>query len=143
MNESQVPRNHRLQEVGELPRDFPPVVGARDDSAGRVILTGALASRRHEEIVLETLVELTRYPRDILTVSAHLEDDLGIDSVKRAEILASLGRRLGVPIHPTSRDLLGAELPKTVGELVALVGRLQAHMAAQQADLGVDDGSER
>ena len=40
---------------------------------------------------------VTRYPIDILTADAQLEDELGIDSVKLAEIAAVVGRELNLP----------------------------------------------
>lgn len=46
--------------------------------------------------VLAIIAEVTRYPASILTLDASLEDDLGIDSVKQAEIFAVLARELGV-----------------------------------------------
>lgn len=44
--------------------------------------------------VLDIMAEVTRYPKEILTATANLEDDLGIDSVKRAEILTVVRQRL-------------------------------------------------
>jgi len=41
--------------------------------------------------------EVTRYPAEVLDPAADLEDDLGIDSVKRAEILAVFRDRFGLP----------------------------------------------
>ena len=40
---------------------------------------------------------VTRYPIDILTADAQLEDELGIDSVKLAEIAAVVGREFNLP----------------------------------------------
>jgi enoyl-[acyl-carrier protein] reductase III len=68
-----------------------------------------------ERIVVETLAEVTRYPRDILTSDAHLEDDLGIDSVKRGEILTVLRERLAL----TDVDAPVEMEIDTVGDIVA------------------------
>jgi NAD(P)-dependent dehydrogenase (short-subunit alcohol dehydrogenase family)/acyl carrier protein len=40
---------------------------------------------------------VTRYPLELLTADASLEDELGVDSVKRAEIAAVVGREFGLP----------------------------------------------
>lgn len=50
-----------------------------------------------QNIVVEVFAELTRYPVELLEPEANLEGDLGIDSVKRTEILASLQRRFDLP----------------------------------------------
>ena len=43
-----------------------------------------------ERRVLDVFIEVTRYPEEILDRHAHLEEELGIDSVKLGEILAVL-----------------------------------------------------
>jgi len=61
--------------------------------------SGARTPRRDEigETVLATIAEVTRYPRSVLRLEAELEDELGIESVKRAEILSVLSTRLALP----------------------------------------------
>ena len=46
--------------------------------------------------VTQVFAELTRYPLEILTSDADFEADLGIDSVKRVEILGRLQRHYGI-----------------------------------------------
>ena len=50
-----------------------------------------------EHEVQHIFAELTRYPIDVLEPTADLEDDLGIDSVKRGEILAVFRTRFDLP----------------------------------------------
>jgi NAD(P)-dependent dehydrogenase (short-subunit alcohol dehydrogenase family)/acyl carrier protein len=77
-------------------------------------------------LVVSTMAELTRYPAEILVPSAHLEEDLGIDSVKRAEIVTVLGQRLG--IEPGDDTFVrNVEVPRTVADLIALAERTVAH----------------
>ncbi len=48
--------------------------------------------------VLSTVAELTGYPAETLTLTMEMEADLGIDSIKRVEILSLLSRRVpGAP----------------------------------------------
>ena len=47
-----------------------------------------------EQTLLEVVAELTGYPIEMLAVDMDLEADLGIDSIKRLEILAALQTRL-------------------------------------------------
>lgn len=46
-----------------------------------------------KEILLQVFSEVTRYPRDILTLDADFEEELGIDSVKLSEVFAVLQQR--------------------------------------------------
>jgi enoyl-[acyl-carrier protein] reductase III len=84
--------------------------------------------------VVATIAEVTRYPRSILRPEAELEEELGIESVKRAEILAVLGTKLG--LAPPKDGTIGTL--KTVGDVVAAVealaaGRLPAPAVAPAA----------
>jgi acyl transferase domain-containing protein/NAD(P)-dependent dehydrogenase (short-subunit alcohol dehydrogenase family) len=46
-------------------------------------------------ILLEVVAEKTGYPADVLDLDMQLDADLGIDSIKRVEILSALQERLG------------------------------------------------
>lgn len=56
----------------------------------------AFAPDFYTQLVLSAAVTATRYPAALLTLDAQLEDDLGIDSVKLAEIVALVGKELGL-----------------------------------------------
>jgi NAD(P)-dependent dehydrogenase (short-subunit alcohol dehydrogenase family)/acyl carrier protein len=47
--------------------------------------------------VRSVFVRMTRYPDEVVAADADLEQDLGIDSVKRGEILAALRTEFGLP----------------------------------------------
>ncbi len=68
-----------------------------------------------ERTLLETVSELTGYPHEMLELSMDIESDLGIDSIKRVEILSSLEERL--PELPAiTPEMLGSL--KTLGQIV-------------------------
>ncbi|MCS6899174.1 MAG: SDR family oxidoreductase [Polyangiaceae bacterium] len=69
-----------------------------------------------KELLLKIVAEKTGYPADMLTMEMALEADLGIDSIKRVEILSALQER--VPGLPTvqARDMASL---KTLGQIVA------------------------
>jgi NAD(P)-dependent dehydrogenase (short-subunit alcohol dehydrogenase family)/acyl carrier protein len=69
------------------------------------------------EMIVSIIAEVTRYPRDILQPDAVLEEDLGIDSVKRAEILAVLRSRLDLP----ETDGTGIPPLRTIADVTAAV----------------------
>jgi len=88
-------------------REAPP------DSAG-----SPDAGAQIERLLLEILAEKTGYPLDTLEPSIDLEADLGVDSIKRVEILSTLqDRRPDLPA-PEPEDL--ARL-RTIGQIAAFV----------------------
>lgn len=54
--------------------------------------------------VIETIAQATRYPKDLLTADADLENDLGIDSVKQLEIVMGLEEEFSLPRQHEGRD---------------------------------------
>jgi len=60
-----------------------------------------------QKILLEVVALKTGYPADMLNLDMHLDTDLGIDSIKRVEILSSFQERLpqAPPVRP---DELGS-----------------------------------
>jgi len=73
-----------------------------------------------EELVSELrqiMADVTRYPMDILTPEADLEEELGIDSVKLGEILAVVRERY-------SLEKIDVEGLATIGDLAAALGGL-------------------
>lgn len=52
------------------------------------------ASASHENVVLEVVCEKTGYPRDMIELDMDIEADLGIDSIKRVEIVAAIEERI-------------------------------------------------
>ncbi|MDR1609047.1 MAG: SDR family NAD(P)-dependent oxidoreductase [Deltaproteobacteria bacterium] len=63
--------------------------------------------------IVEILAQETGYPQDSLTESMDLEDDLGLDSIKRVELLALLADRF-----PGAK--VAQSQPRTLGELASL-----------------------
>ena len=58
------------------------------------VATGEDVETRFSETLLAVVAELTGYPRDMLQLEMDLEADLGIDSIKRVEILAAVQERM-------------------------------------------------
>jgi NAD(P)-dependent dehydrogenase (short-subunit alcohol dehydrogenase family)/acyl carrier protein len=92
---------------------------ANGSTSATALADRGLSTEALSEMVVAIIAEVTRYPRDILLPEASLEEDLGIDSVKRAEILAVLRSRLELP-EPTEADRAAAP-PRTVGDVVVAV----------------------
>lgn len=69
------------------------------------------------ERVVKSVAATTRYPQQILTPDAHIENDLGIDSVKRVEIVIALSAEFGVELHTEQRD----PTVQTIGDLATWI----------------------
>ncbi|WP_224389755.1 type I polyketide synthase [Pseudonocardia sp. ICBG1293] len=71
------------------------------------------------EGLLGVVADKTGYPVDVLDVGMELESDLGIDSIKRVEILSAARERFG-PFAEVDPAELGAA--RTLGDVAALLG---------------------
>ena len=71
-------------------------------------------------VLLEVVAELTGYPQDMLELGMDMEADLGIDSIKRVEILAAVEGRLP-EMPPVKPEQMGAmrTLEQIVGYFAA------------------------
>ena len=83
------------------PADAPePVTQTEAPSVGQIDnLPNTLPASSPEEIkayVLEAVSEKTGYPTEVLDLDLDLEADLGIDTVKQAELFAAIRGRYGI-----------------------------------------------
>lgn len=84
------------EEIGSLHtlRDIVNRLGASDHPQGqaeeKMAASEQLAPVDQEKAVLQIVAEMTGYPLETLNVDMDLENDLGIDSIKRVEILAAI-----------------------------------------------------
>ncbi len=76
---------------------------------------GVTASNTLAETLFEVVAELTGYPSEMLNLEMNIEADLGIDSIKRVEILSTMEERM--PDLPTISPEDMGEL-KTLGQIV-------------------------
>ncbi len=83
-----------------------------------------------ETLLLDIVAEKTGYPKEMLTLDMELESGLGIDSIKRVEILSSLQEQLP---HLGEMDTgVLAEL-NTLGEIIELAGESMPAGSSQPA----------
>ena len=78
----------------------PAVVEAKASIGDAKASTGAPATQDLLPRVRAVFARVTRYPEELLTPHADLEDELGIDSVKQAEVMAVLMKELGLSDAP-------------------------------------------
>ena len=81
-------------------------------------------------LLLEVVAERTGYPADMLNLDMELDTDLGIDSIKKVEILSTVRERVG-------------DVPGDLAAFATL--RTLREIAEQYAQLGTDavDGPAR
>ena len=110
-----------LESGGQLPATVPassaPVqpATAAQASASEVPATTADASAGLQALLFEIISEKTGYPIEVLNLSMQMESDLGIDSIKRVEILSAVRARLPDIPEVKARELA---LLGTIGEVV-------------------------
>ena len=75
-----------------LPSTVASMPAGTNDSAQAIV--SAVPDIDFESLLLDVVAEKTGYPKEMLTLDMELESGLGIDSIKRVEILSSLQEQL-------------------------------------------------
>jgi len=75
---------------------------------------GAVAADEVTESVLALVAEKTGYPREMLALDLDLEADLGVDTVKQAELFAAVRERYGIARDPDLKLREFNTLAKTI-----------------------------
>ncbi len=95
----------------------PTVPSTTTPAANPVIGRANTTDLDFESMLLDVVAEKTGYPKEMLTLDMELESGLGIDSIKRVEILSTLQEQL-----PSLGEMDTAELAElnTLGEIIEL-----------------------
>ncbi|MCL1067075.1 phosphopantetheine-binding protein [Shewanella olleyana] len=113
----------KLPAAGAMNNKLPTSAAAGSASVASPVQSAAPASGLSAETVLNTMLEVvaekTGYPTEMLELSMDMEADLGIDSIKRVEILGTVQDEL-----PTLPELSPEDLAecRTLGEIVSYMG---------------------
>ncbi len=86
----------------------PATAGPVESATGQPVATAEAAPERTAAVaaqapdpvtdaVLDVVESLTGYPRDLLDLDLDLEADLGVDTVKQAEVFAAVRERFAIP----------------------------------------------
>ncbi|MGO9920019.1 MAG: SDR family NAD(P)-dependent oxidoreductase [Isosphaeraceae bacterium] len=119
-----------LREIIAFLRPDPAAEEPAESQEPAGLATGA-GGERIAQVLLETVAEKTGYPLDMLELDMKLDADLGIDSIKRVEILSAVQDR--VPSVSTLR-------PEQLGALRTLRD-IAAELAGQESgERGVGSG---
>lgn len=98
------------------PTPTPAPAPAPTDDAGDSV---PLSPSEMEELLLSVVARLTGYPTDMLDLDMELEADLGVDSIKRVEILSAVRRQVG---DMASGDFGYLGKLRTLREIVGALG---------------------
>lgn len=83
--------------------------------------TSGISDDQLKTFVLDLVVELTGYDPDIVEFDADLEAHLGIDSIKKAQILGEIGVWLGLTVRP---DGLRFDSVRTLNDAIQMIRQL-------------------
>jgi len=92
-----------------------------DETSSSLILDKHIDTAKCAEVFLEIVAAKTGYPEDVLEMSMSLESDLGIDSIKRVEILGELQQNIEFSDEIDNAHIVELE---TVGEIVEYIAHL-------------------
>ncbi len=103
-----------------------PVVEAVQESSVPEQPTASMPATRVDdtamtETVVAVVVQHTGYPADFIELDQDLEGELGIDTVKQAEIMADIRDRFGLPVD---EDFVLADHP-TLNHMIGYIQRMQ------------------
>jgi len=104
-----------VQEAVEQPKAPTPAAPVEAPASAPMAEPGELV-----DTVVSVVVEHTGYPADFIELDQDLEGELGIDTVKQAEIMADIRARFSLPID---EDFLLSDHP-TLNHMVAYIQRM-------------------
>ena len=114
-----------LVEPVPLPAAAPAAVVNRlaGAAAAKPSASPTAAAVELEDFLVAFVVDQTGYPREIVEIDADLEGDLGIDSIRKAQLFGEIGQRYGLSADAsvslddfrTLRHLLDSMLPRVGG----------------------------
>lgn len=93
-----------------------PFTAAVNDTSLAPPLRVASPATRPSEALLDLLVTRTGYPREMLDLALDLEADLGIDSIKRTEIIGSIAEQHGADPSQISSALRSLRTLREIGQ---------------------------
>ena len=88
-----------------------------------------------EQFLIDFVVEHTGYPSDVVTMDADLEADLGIDSIKRAQLLGELRELTGLQMaDPKTASDRSHDKLNSLGQILEVVKSLGSTAASPPAE---------
>ncbi|MCR4783026.1 MAG: SDR family NAD(P)-dependent oxidoreductase [bacterium] len=122
--------------AGKAAQATAPVAEKTTQQAGK----GTGSPEEHEDKILAVVSQMTGYPRETLDLDMDLENDLGIDSIKRVEILAAVQKSFPEAAAITPDEIGELHTLRDIVERIVLKGTSSepAGKAAQASTPGVE-----
>merc|ERR1719456_1212765 len=99
------------------------VAAAPKPAAAAAVPSSGVSPAKATEVVLAVLAAKTGYEPDMIEMDMALETELGVDSIKRVEILSDVQKELNVE----AQDVAALSRTQTVGEVVeAMIKELRS-----------------
>ena len=116
-----------LRTLGEIVEYMGKAGGVTNAPAAAPVASAAAPSIDLNALMLKVVADKTGYPAEMLTLSMDLEADLGIDSIKRVEILSAMREEA-----PSLPEVDAGEMSalRTLGEIVEYMGKSSGESAA-------------
>ncbi|MDC0341383.1 polyketide synthase dehydratase domain-containing protein, partial [Candidatus Poseidoniaceae archaeon] len=113
-------------EVVEQPQ--PTVQTIKPQSSDKLV---DLSTSEITPVVVEVVVAHTGYPADFIELDQDLEGELGIDTVKQAEIMADIREKFSLPIDD---DFVLSDYP-TLNHMIAYIAKMTGGEVVTQAPI--------
>ena len=128
------------QSSADTAMDLPEFVDsslAVQSAASNSVAASGISDAQLRSFVLDLVVELTGYTADVIDFDADLESHLGIDSIKKAQILGELGMWLGMTVRP---DALRFDSVRTLDDAIRTVrNSAEAEASSTRPQTSVND----
>ena len=98
-----------------------PIAPAAPEPVAPATTAVVVDDSRIQSTVVEVVVTHTGYPADFIELDQDLEGELGIDTVKQAEIMADIREQFGLPVD---EDFVLSDYP-TLNHMIAYIQRMQ------------------
>ncbi len=134
------PTNDReIQPVQSKPAVEQPVANQATSSVAPAVAPSTVDRAKIQEYVLSVVSEKTGYPVEMLDLGLDLEADLGIDTVKQAELFATIRTHYNIPRREDLRLVDYNTLEKVIN---FMVDALSSGAAPQPSSVAVSEPSE-
>ena len=140
--------NATLKEIVETVRAAMTATGqVQEASSGAtqsvVVNSASLAETSIPQLLLKIVAQRTGFPPESLSMDLHLLDDLNLDSIKTAELVAEVAKAVGVEAQVDSSNFANASLTEVAQTLQQLVPEQkiqpqQPSVPAQHSTPGID-----
>ena len=129
------------QQSADPVAERPPAVAASSAQQLTSVPSTGISDSQLRSFVLDLVIELTGYEPDVVAFDADLEAHLGIDSIKKAQILGEMGVWLGLTVRP---DGLRFDSVHTLDDAIHLVRQLaQSEAESRPSDSRADASPAR